>query len=120
MALKICHEQTVNVAVLDIRMPGMDGLRLLKALRAENPEIKVIINTGHATLELAINAVNEEAFAFVTKMGNVEELTASLAASLPAMVEDMRTLAARIVASQRTQVGEEPQVIRKFDVIDAV
>lgn len=77
-ALRITRQQRVNVAVLDLRLPDMDGLQLLKQLKDENPELKVIINTGYASLESAMTAVNEEAFAYVRKMGDVEELLAHI------------------------------------------
>ena len=73
-ALKICQKQKVNVAILDLRLPDISGVAMLKKLKAQNPKMKIIINTAYATLESAIDAINEEVFAYVKKMGNVEEL----------------------------------------------
>ncbi|MFQ5640038.1 MAG: response regulator [bacterium] len=73
-ALAACKKHKVNVAILDLRLPDVDGMDLLKQLKQQTPEIKVIINTGYASLESAMAAINEEAFAYVRKMGDVEEL----------------------------------------------
>jgi ActR/RegA family two-component response regulator len=83
-ALQVCQQQEVNVAILDLRLPDIDGLQLLRQLKRHNPGLKVIINTGYASLESAMRAVNEEAFAYVTKMEDVEELLAHIYRALPA------------------------------------
>ncbi len=73
-ALEACQSQQLNVAVLDLRMPGVDGLSLLRLLKNINPDIKIIIHTAYASVESAITAVNENAFAYIQKLGNVGEL----------------------------------------------
>jgi ActR/RegA family two-component response regulator len=73
-AIAACGHQATNVAILDLQLPDMDGLAILKQLKELNPHIKVIINTGYPSLETAMAAVNEEAFAYVKKSGEVEEL----------------------------------------------
>ncbi len=73
-ALLACQKQTINVAVSDLHLPDINGVDLLRQLKVGNPDIKVIINTAYASLESAIDAINEEAFAYVRKMGDVEEL----------------------------------------------
>ena len=78
MALDACREQEINVAILDLHLPDVDGLQVLKSLKELNPEIKVIINTGYASLETAMEAINREVFAYVRKMGDVEELLAHI------------------------------------------
>lgn len=75
-ALQIFQKRQPNVAILDLRLPDIDGLELLRKLRKQNPNLKAIINTAYATVDVAVQAVNDEAFAFVRKMGNVEELLA--------------------------------------------
>lgn len=77
-ALAASRRSEVNVAILDLRLPDVEGLQLLKQLKQNNPEIKVIINTAYASLDTALAAINEEAFAYVRKMGNVEELLAHI------------------------------------------
>lgn len=73
-ALEICLREPLNVAIIDLRLPDMEGMELLHQLREINPEIQVIIHTGHATLESAMEAVNVEAFAYVEKMSDPQKL----------------------------------------------
>ena len=77
-ALEACRTHAVHVAVIDLRLPDIDGLELLRQLKQLTPDMKVIIHTGYATLESAMEAVNREAFAYVQKEGDVEELLAQI------------------------------------------
>ena len=71
-ALEAVNNHEVNVAILDLRLPDIDGIELLKQLKEQNPDIKVIVNTAYASLESALTAINEEAFAYVKKLGDVD------------------------------------------------
>lgn len=73
-AFKALEKEELNVAILDLRLGDVDGITVLKKLKKHDPDIKVIINTAYASLESAMTAVNEEAFAYVTKMDDVETL----------------------------------------------
>jgi len=73
-ALDVCLKEPLNVAIIDLRLPDMEGMELLHQLREINPEIQVIIHTGHATLESAMEAVSVEAFAYVEKMSDPQKL----------------------------------------------
>ncbi len=73
-ALLAMEKFEVNVAILDLRLPDDNGLDLLRKLKKKNPRLRAIINTAFATLDSAVTAVNEEAFAFVKKMGDVRDL----------------------------------------------
>jgi len=73
-ALDVCLREPLNVAIIDLRLPDMEGMELLHQLREINPEIQVIIHTGHATLESAMEAVSVEAFAYVEKMSDPQKL----------------------------------------------
>lgn len=74
MAIKACEENEINVAIIDLHLPDVEGLALLKGLKNVNPHIKVIIYTAYASLESAIDAINQEAFAYVEKSGIIQEL----------------------------------------------
>ena len=56
-----------SIVLSDIKMPGMDGIELLKALKRENPETEVIMITGHGDMKLAMNSLKHDATDFVTK-----------------------------------------------------
>jgi DNA-binding NtrC family response regulator len=64
----------VDIVVLDIRMPGMNGLEVLKEIKKQNPSIDVIILTGHSTVDMAIKGMRLGAFDFLTKPCELEEL----------------------------------------------
>ena len=66
------------VLILDITMPGMDGLTLLKSLREHKKSTNVIIVTGHAELELVMEAMDQGAFNFFTKPVEMTELKRSI------------------------------------------
>lgn len=75
-ALEACDRFHAHVAILDLRLSDIDGLQLLDLLLQKSPQLKVIIHTGYASLDTAMAAVNRGAFAYVEKVGNVEELLA--------------------------------------------
>jgi two-component system response regulator HydG len=60
-------QNDVDVIVTDLRLPIMDGVELLKKARATNQEIEVILITAHGTVEVAVEAIKEGAYDFITK-----------------------------------------------------
>ncbi len=71
-------DSEIDIAVLDLKMPGMDGIQTLKEMRAFNPAIQAIMLTGHGSLESAKEAGRLEAFKYLQKPCDVEELIAVL------------------------------------------
>jgi two-component system nitrogen regulation response regulator NtrX len=61
-ALKIIDAESPDLVLLDIWMPGIDGIETLKEIKKENPTIQVIIITGHGTIETAVNATKLGAY----------------------------------------------------------
>ena len=64
-----------DAIVLDLLMPGMDGIETMKAIKQKNPEIQVILLSGHATLEKGIEAMKLGAMDFLEKPADIEALT---------------------------------------------
>ena len=81
-ALQICQDCHPAIVLTDIKMPGMNGIDLLKAVKCEHPDIEVIMMTGHGDMELAIRSLKHEATDFVTKPINDEVLEIALKRSL--------------------------------------
>jgi two-component system response regulator HydG len=69
-------QEDFDVALLDIKMPELSGLELLSAVKHRRPEIEVIIMTGHATVETAIQALKAGAYDYLTKPFDDVELVA--------------------------------------------
>lgn len=90
-----------GVVLSDIRMPGMDGVTLLGHLREADPELPVILVTGHAEVQLAVEAMRRGAYDFVEKPFVASDLVALLRRALDhrALVMENRRL--RAVAGQQ-------------------
>jgi len=71
---KLKTNQNLDVIVLDIKMPGMDGIEALKEIKTVSPLIEIIMLTGHAAIELAIDAMKLGAYDFLMKPLDIEEL----------------------------------------------
>jgi len=77
-ALKIFREKNPPIVLTDIKMPGMDGIELLKKIKQENPDTEVIMITGHGDMDLAIKSLKYRAIDFVTKPINEDALEIAL------------------------------------------
>src|SRR5438445_1638505 len=66
-AVKTLEKNTFDAAILDLRMPGLTGIEVLEQLKQVSPDTEVIIMTGHASVETAIDAVRLGAFDYITK-----------------------------------------------------
>jgi len=66
-ALEKSQREHYDVALVDIRLPDIDGIKLLKMLKRDNPEIKEIVVTGYPSLQNAVEAVNEGADGYIIK-----------------------------------------------------
>ena len=77
-ALRLFRETKPAVVLTDIKMPGMDGIELLKRVKEESPDTEVIMITGHGEMDLAIKSLKYEATDFVTKPINDDVLGIAL------------------------------------------
>jgi len=75
-ALSALAEDPCDLLITDLRMPGIDGLELLRRLRAEAIEVPVIVLTAHATVQTAIRAIRDGAFDYIEKPFDNDELKA--------------------------------------------
>ena len=66
-ALDILNDENIDIVVTDLRLPIMDGVELLKRTKAIDQDIEVIMITGHGTVEIAVEAIKEGAYDFITK-----------------------------------------------------
>jgi CheY-like chemotaxis protein len=73
-AVEICKKRHFDVVLSDIIMPGASGLDVLKQVRKSDPNTIVILITGYASLETAIDAIREGAYDYITKPFKLEQL----------------------------------------------
>jgi two-component system OmpR family response regulator len=73
-ALKMMEEKEFDVVVLDVRMPGMDGLEVLREVKNRWPFVEVILLTGHGSVESGIEGMRLGAFDYVMKPADLEVL----------------------------------------------
>lgn len=73
-AMQLLNEQEFDVVILDVRMPGMDGLETLRQIRAKHPLTEVIMLTGHASLETGMQGMSLGAYDYVLKPADFDEL----------------------------------------------
>jgi len=77
-ALQIYDATRPQIVMTDIKMPGIDGIELLKRVKHANPDTEVIMITGHGDMALAIESLKNEATDFITKPINVDALEIAL------------------------------------------
>jgi DNA-binding NtrC family response regulator len=79
--LELLDETECDVVILDIRMPGMDGITALKAIKRDHPAVEVIMLTGHGTIDTAVEGLKSGAFDYVQKPANFDDMLAKLNAA---------------------------------------
>jgi len=77
-ALKIIEMESPDLVLLDIWMPGIDGIETLKEIKKENPNIQVIIITGHGTIETAVKATKLGAFDLIEKPLSIDKVIVAI------------------------------------------
>src|SRR4051812_37837123 len=91
-ALKLISEQPPDIVIMDVRMPGMDGLQALNEIRARYPHLTVVIMTAYGTSQTSIDAIRAGAFDLLTK---------------PFTLDDLRSIIEKALAAQRTTPTSE-------------
>src|SRR5438132_6359792 len=106
-ALKVMEKSTFDVAILDLRMPGMTGIEVLEHLKQVAPHTEAVVMTGHASMETAIDAMRLGAFDYITKPCKLVEIQAILQ-----KVAEKRVLLHKNIALQnRVVAAEGPTVL---------
>ena len=80
-ALNMVKEEEPEVMILDLKMPGIDGIEVLKKVKSSHPDIEVIILTGHGTEEDRVKCMDLGAFAYLRKPIDIEHLSETLKAA---------------------------------------
>lgn len=111
-ALQQVREERPDLVLLDIWMPGMDGLETLTRIREATPEQLVIMMSGHGTIETAVRATKLGAHDFVEKPLSLEKTLISIqnALRLGQLAEENRTLKAKF-AREHEVIGTSPAIV---------
>ncbi len=83
----------IEVVVLDLKMPGMDGIQTLKEIKRRWPSVEVVLLSGHASFESALEGMRSGAFDHLTKPCDLEELAAKIEQARTRKVRLAETLA---------------------------
>ena len=81
-ALEMIRSYPFNVVITDIRLPDVDGMEILELAKEIEPDVAVIMMTGYASLETAVEAVNEGAYAYFVKPVNMDEMKTTIVNAL--------------------------------------
>ena len=124
-AIALASERTFDVAVLDVRLPKIDGLTVFRRLRLRSPRTAVILMTAFATITDAVGALRDGAYDYVTKPFDPEELTLRVIGHLSEHITLKRELeeARRLVASRDAGspiIGSTPAMMRLVERVNTV
>jgi two-component system response regulator AtoC len=112
------------VTLTDLRMPGMDGLEVLRTIRQIDPEALVILFTAFATVETAVEAVKEGAFDYIPKPFSADQLQLVIERALTQrrLLEENRRLREQLTDTYRFEsiVGRSRPMVQVYDLIKKV
>ncbi len=118
-ALALAQDQTFDVAVLDLKMPEMDGIEVLRQLSDLQPTLKVVMLTGHGSVESALESGRYDAFRFLVKPYEFEKLHETLLEAYAARRAELSALfqeeLSEVIANTRSPhaIMEETRRLRE-------
>ncbi len=123
--LTAAKDPSIDVVVLDIKMPNLSGMDLLRGIKAERPDVEVIMMTAFATVETAVEAVKAGAYDYLTKpFENIDEvsLTVAKAAERKALKDRTRALEEALTARSQFEdlIGQSSQMRSVFKLVETV
>ncbi len=123
-AISLLGKYTVDLVISDIMMPEMDGLSLLKRIKQSFGDVEVLLITGHATVELAVEAMREGAHDFIAKPFKRADILARVQRVLEkqGLVRENRQLKTQLKrgAEKIQLIGESPEIRRIRQMIEQI
>ena len=120
-ALKIVEDELPSLILLDIWLPGLDGVEILKAIKAKHPQIRVVMMSGHGTIETAVKATKLGAFDFIEKPLSLDKVLLIVRHALDmASLEEENILLKQKVAHKYELTGQSEPIMELKETIDLV
>ncbi len=123
-ALGRVEETSYDLVITDLKLPGIDGMSLLKAIRKSRPDTSVVIITAYATVDTAVEAMREGAEDYISKPFNLDEIRIIVKKVLEkkALLDDNRLLRNQLKKkySYDNVVGNSEAMIEVYKTIDKV
>ena len=112
-ALSLVKSKTLDLVFLDIWMPGMDGIETLQRIKEINPDLPVVIMSGHGTIDTAVRATKLGALEFIEKPLSIEKIIGLLErVRKPASSEGVKALSAHEMIGVSEAIGQIRSQIR--------
>src|SRR5256885_9972046 len=107
--LALAERDAPDLVLLDVKMPGMDGIEVLERLRNMNEAVPVIVVSGHGTIQTAVEATKKGAFDFIEKPFASERVLVSLRNALDSrQLRDENRSLKKAVEIRHQMIGESP------------
>jgi len=123
-ALKMLDHNQFDIILADIKMPGMDGLELLRRIKQIKPDAVVIVITAFATVDTAVQALKDGAFDYVTKPFDPDDLSHLIRNALRqlSLQEENENLRERVTALEQVEdiIGESEAVKKMLNEVEQV
>lgn len=119
--LRKFKEKTYDVVLCDIKMPKIDGIEFLDKVREVNPDVPVIMISGHGTIETAVEAVKKGAYDYIAKPPDLNRLLITIRNAMDKtnLVAETKVLK-RKVSKVEEMIGESGPIVKIKETIDKV
>ena len=123
-ALDVLRDQSFDVVLTDVKMPGVSGIQLCQQIAAHDPDLPVVVMTAFGSLETAVEAIRAGAFDFITKPVELDLLAIALARAIDhrRLQQQVRRLSQQVdeAAGFGDAIGESPAMHRLYDQLHRV
>jgi len=109
--LQLLERENIDVIILDIKMPGMDGVETLQSVKRKFPLVEVVMLTGHGTIETSVECMKLGAFDYILKPADFDELLEKIRAARKKKDEQevrIREAEARALLIKSRKGGKRP------------
>ncbi|MEO8087830.1 MAG: sigma-54 dependent transcriptional regulator [Bacteroidota bacterium] len=119
--IKKAESGNYDVVLCDIKMPKMDGMEVLNKLIEINPDIAVVMISGHGTIDNAVDAIKKGAYDFISKPPDLNRLLVTVRNALDrtSLVQETKVLKKKI-SKTFEMVGNDPSIVKIKEMIDRV